>query len=406
MHDMNNRLLEDIIKRVEDVIKKRFETNKIERALEHIIEERPKNVVEGFLERIGFGKSGKRSCNHPLVGKAINWGTFSRKVKASEPYNKLNRRLIEILERKLKVEDIIAEVSELLNDLRGQLIDYIITEEICGAEGLRHIHAPGSAAKREGRNFYLPGERYTSDTLCRLASRLFDSIALGDALGIYSESENLMRGLRQLAEHEQKFGSQESESQEFGAKFRIEPKDLGINENEAIRPYAALLGLILWLMKGLMVEEELELKSLIQSILNDLRVAPICIFFMPSERGGRGRERWSTIYLPRLDIFFDRWIFDEKARKEIEDLRDGLKKFIAAAYRVAEREKRTGEVENAIDVLMDNYDALCRSLMEHGNLDLYATRRMMDIMVDLAIKYGLHMYLRPLGSILSHGHSM
>jgi hypothetical protein len=410
MHDMNNGLLEDIIKRVEDVIKKRFETDEIKRVLEHVIEKRPKNVIEGFLERIGFGK---RSCNHPLVGKAINWGTFSRKVKASEPYNKLNRRLIEILKRGLKVEDIaedIAEVSELLNDLRGQLIDYIITEEICGAEGLRHIHAPGSAAKREGRNFYLPGERYTSDTLCRLASRLFDSIALGDALGIYSESENLMLGLRQLAEHEQKheqkFGSQKSKSQKFGAKFRIEPKDLGINENEAIRPYAALLGLILWLMKKLMVKEELELKSLIQSILNELRVAPICIFFMPSERGGRGRERWSTIYLPRLDIFFDRWIFDEKARKEIEDLRDGLKKFIVAAYRVAEREKRTGEVENAIDVLMDNYDALCRSLMEHGNLDLYATRRMMDIMVDLAIKYGLHMYLRPLGSILRHGHSM
>jgi hypothetical protein len=397
MRDINNRLL------LEDIIK-RFKTDEIQRALEYIIKKRPKNVVEGFLEEVGFGKSGKRSCNHPLVGKAIDWGTFARKVKTSESYNKLNRRLIEILERELKVEDI-AEVSELLNDLRGQLIDYIITKEIRGAEkGLRHIHAPGSVARREGRNFYLPGEKYTDDTLCQLASRLLNSIALGDALGIYSESENLMLGLRQLAG--QKFGSQKSESQKFGAKFRIEPKDLGINENEAIRPYAALLGLILWLMKELMVEEELELKSLIQSILNELRVAPICIFFMPSERGRRGKERWSTIYLPRLDIFLDRWIFDEKARKEIENLRDGLKKFIAAAYRAARREKKMSEVENTIDILMDNYDAFCRRLMEHGSLDLYATRRMMDIIVDLATKYGLHMYLRPLGSILSHGHSM
>jgi hypothetical protein len=387
MHDIdNNRLLEDIIKRIG--------ADEIRRALEHIIEERPKNVVEGFLEEVGFSKSGIRSCNHPLVRKAIDWGTFARKVKALEPYNKLNRKLTEIFERGLEVEDI-AEVRELLNDLRGQLIDYIITKEIRGAEkGLRHIHAPGSVAKKEGRNFYLPGEKYTDDMLYRLASRLLNSISLGDVLGIYSESGNLMLGLRQLA------------AQKFGSKLRVEPEDLGIYENEAIRPYAALLGLIFWLMKELMVEEELELKSLIQSILSELRVAPICLFFMPSERGGRGKERWSTIYLPRLDIFLDRWIFDEKARKKIEDLRDELKKFIAAAYRAARREKKISEVKNTIDLLMDNYDAFCRRLMEHGSLDLYAIRKMMDIIVDLATKYGLRMYLRPLGSILSHGHFM
>jgi hypothetical protein len=387
MHDIdNNRLLEDIIKRIG--------ADEIRRALEHIIEERPKNVVEGFLEEVGFSKSGIRSCNHPLVRKAIDWGTFARKVKTLEPYNKLNRKLTEIFERGLEVEDI-AEVRELLNDLRGQLIDYIITKEIRGAEkGLRHIHAPGSVAKKEGRNFYLPGEKYTDDMLYRLASRLLNSISLGDFLGIYSESGNLMLGLRQLA------------AQKFGSKLRVEPEDLGIDENEAIRPYAALLGLIFWLMKELMVEEELELKSLIQSILSELRVAPICLFFMPSERGGRGKERWSTIYLPRLDIFLDRWIFDEKARKKIEDLRDELKKFIAAAYRAARREKKISEVKNTIDLLMDNYDAFCRRLMEHGSLDLYAIRKMMDIIVDLATKYGLRMYLRPLGSILSHGHFM
>jgi len=387
MHDIdNNRLLEDIIKRIG--------ADEIRRALEHIIEERPKNVVEGFLEEVGFSKSGIRSCNHPLVRKAIDWGTFARKVKTLEPYNKLNRKLTEIFERGLEVEDI-AEVRELLNDLRGQLIDYIITKEIRGAEkGLRHIHAPGSVAKKEGRNFYLPGEKYTDDVLYRLASRLLNSISLGDVLGIYSESGNLMLGFRQLA------------AQKFGSKLRVEPEDLGIDENEAIRPYAALLGLIFWLMKELMVEEELELKSLIQSILSELRVAPICLFFMPSERGGRGKERWSTIYLPRLDIFLDRWIFDEKARKKIEDLRDELKKFIAAAYRAARREKKISEVKNTIDLLMDNYDAFCRRLMEHGSLDLYAIRKMMDIIVDLATKYGLRMYLRPLGLILSHGHFM
>jgi len=372
-------ILEELVKRVEE--------DDIQKALERVIKKKnkkksSKDTVKDFLNEVGFGK---KSCDHPLVGEIVNWGTFSDKwVKKSEPYNKLSKKLTEILGKGLKTEYVI-EVKTLLNDLRSQLIDYILVKEICGAEkGIRNIHAPGSVAKGEGMGYYFPGEEYTEDTLHWLAFRLCSSIALGDSLGIYSENESLMLKLNQLA------------VQKFGSKFRIKPRDLGIDRYEAAHPYAALLGLILWLMKELMVEEKSELKTLIQSILDELRASPICLFFLPSGR----REQWKTIYLPRLDIFIERWILNEKARKMLEGLRDGLRKFIG----VAERKGEESEVKNAIDLLMDNYDAFCRGLMEYSSLDLHAARRMMDIIVDLATKYGLSTHLRPLGSILSHVH--
>jgi len=376
-------ILEELIRKE---IVKGIEESDIRKALERVIEKKnPENIVKDFF--------GKKSCNHPLVGKVINWGSFfDKRIKKSEPYVELNKKLTEIVERGLEVEYII-RVKDLLENLRNLLIDYIITEEIYSAEkGLRHIHTPGSVAKSEGRNFYFPGEEYTEDTLYWLAFRLCSSIALGDSFGIYSENENLMLKLKQLA------------AQKFGSKFRIMPGDLGIDKREAAHPYVALLGLTLWLMEQSITEEKSELKTLIRSILDELRTSPICVFFMPTGK----KERWATIHLPRLDIFIDRWILYEKARKKLEDLRNELKRFIAAAYSAvksaAKKERRVREIENTIDLLMDNYDTFCQRLMEYGSLDLYASRRMMDIILDLATRYGLSIYLHPLGSILSHGH--
>jgi len=65
--------MRDIRKRLEELIKK-IEISEIQETLEHILEKRPKNVVESFLEGVGFGKG---FCNHPLIGKTINWGYFS-----------------------------------------------------------------------------------------------------------------------------------------------------------------------------------------------------------------------------------------------------------------------------------------------------------------------------------------
>ena len=51
---------------------------------------------------------------------------------------------------------------------------------------------------------------------------------------------------------------------------------------------------------------------------------------------------------------------------------------------------------------MSNYEAFCRRLIEHGNIDLYAIRRLMDIIVDLGTRYNLKIYLGPLGSVIGY----
>lgn len=382
--------MDDIRGRLEECIK-RVGVDRIQEALEHVLEKRPKDVVKSFLERAGFGE-----FDHPLVGnkKIIDLGNFVKEARKSESYRRLNDKLVEILERGLKDGDI-DEISGHLKDLRNQLIDHIINNRIRGAgKGLRHIHAPGSVARSKGMNFYFPGEEYTDDILCHLASRFCHSIALGGSLGIYSENRDLMMRLAQLAAYM------------HWSRVRIEPKNLkigryGISRYEAERPHAALLAFILWLVeRRLTAKEDHEVEALIHSILDGLKTSPICLFFMPPEE-----ERWSTIYIPRLDTFIDRWILNEAARRGIKDLRNSLLEFIARACNAARR-RGAREVENSIDLLMDNYEALCRGLIEHGSPDPYAVRRMMDIMVDLATKYGLSIYLRPLSSVAGHERPM
>jgi hypothetical protein len=356
----------------------------IQDALKRVIVEKPKDIVRDFLREINF--SGK-ICAHPLIRSAVNIPNMmkSKNVKGSEYYKKLNDKLIRILKEGMKAEDII-EIKDLLENLKNKAIDYITEQEVGKIEqGLRHIHAPGSVAKSEGRNLYFPGEKYAQETLYRLASRLCDSIALGDSIGIYSENEDLMVRFKQLA------------YQKFKSKFKIElkGKDLDISEDEANYPYAVLLGFTFWLAKLLLIEEEHEIRALVQSILDYLKTSAISLFFMPPEK-----EKWSTINLPRLDIFIDKWVLNEESRDKIETLRSELKHFITDARRKAKREGEVKEIENTIDLLMNNYDAFCHRLIEYGDLDLYALRGMMDIIVDLGTKYGLKMYLKPLGSVI------
>ena len=289
------------------------------------------------------------------------------------------------MKRGVKVEDL-KNIEDLVNCLRSVAIEYI-AEKIGEAEqGLRHFHRPGCVAKSEARNLYFPGEDYKKETLSWLAYGFFSSVTIGDNLGIYSENDKLMFNLKQLA-------------QRFESKSGIEPSRLGISRDEENRPYTTLLAFILWLAKRLDggKEEEVEFKALAQSILDTLRVSTISLLFMPPEK-----EKWGTISLPRLDAFIDRWILNEESRAKIEAFRDSLKYFLDEARKAAKRERRTKELENAIDLLMNSYEALCKNLIEHGSLDFYAMRRLMDVMIDIATKYNIRAFMRPLGMIVDY----
>jgi hypothetical protein len=358
----------------------------IEGAQEKVAKRRPKTIADGFLEEISFNE---KLYNHPLVGKAIKKGftaNLVQNLRKSEYYKKLNEKLNDVLKRGVNAEDL-RNIEDLVNGLRSIAIEYIVKEISEAEQGLRHLHRPGCVAKSEARNLYFPGEYYTKETLSWLAYGFFSSIAIGDNLGIYSENDKLMFNLKQLA-------------QRLGSKFGIEPRRLGISEDEENRPYTTLLAFILWLAKRLDggKEEEVEFKALAQSILDTLRVSTISLLFMPPEE----KEKWGTVSLPRLDAFIDRWILNEESRAKIEAFRDSLKYFLDEARKAAKREGRTKELENAIDLLMNSYEALCKNLIEHGSLDFYAMRRLMDVMIDIATKYNIRAFMRPLGIIVDH----
>jgi hypothetical protein len=364
--------------------------NEIQDALKKVIERKSENIAESFLDEVNF--VGKLRA-HPLVGKVggvgrrrvsvIDMGNLMRNIRRSEYYKKLYEKLTEISKQQVMIKDIV-EIKDLLEGLKSKAIDFIVKQIGTTRQGLRHFHAPGSVAKSEGRNLYFPGEKYTQEILYQLASRLCNSIALGNDIGIYSENEDLMIQLKQLA------------YQKFKSKFKIELKDLDISEDEANHPFAVLLGFTLWLVKLLLIEEKHEIRTLIQSILDNLKTSAISLFFMPQKEV----EKWSTISLPRLDIFVEKWVLNKESRDKIEALRRELKHFITAAREEAEKKGKVEEVKKTIDLLMSNYDAFCRRLIEYGDLDFYVLRRVMDIIVDLGTRYGLKMHLKSLGSVM------
>jgi hypothetical protein len=379
--------VEDVVERVNiDEIRGALE-RVIEGAQEKVAKRRPKTIADGFLEEISFNE---KLYNHPLVGKAIKKGftaNLVQNLRKSEYYKKLNEKLNDVLKRGVNAEDL-RNIEDLVNGLRGIAIEYIVKEISEAEQGLRHLHRPGCIAKSEARNLYFPGEYYTKETLSWLAYGFFSSIAIGDNLGIYSENDKLMFNLKQLA---QIFGLKSK------SKFKIESSMLGISKDEEDRPYATLLAFILWLAKKLSAErgEEVEIKALARSILDNLRVSTISLLFMPPQK-----EKWGTISLPRLDMFIDRWILNEESRAKIEALRDALQRFVVVARKTAERERRVKELENAIDLLMDSYEVLCKNLIEHGSLDFHAMRRLVDVIIDIATKYDIRAFLEPLGTVV------
>ena len=149
-------------------------------------------VTNEFLRRIRFGSG---LCMHPIVRKCIDWGNLSRMYRNTNIYRKLS----EVINKAISIPDptVISEISDLLERLRMFIINQIIQRYSEASEGLRHIHVPGSVARREARNLYF-GEKYSENGLLEMALHLCGSIAIGNAMAIYSEDEELMQGLKRI----------------------------------------------------------------------------------------------------------------------------------------------------------------------------------------------------------------
>ncbi|MEM1661164.1 MAG: hypothetical protein QXR17_08535 [Candidatus Bathyarchaeia archaeon] len=353
----------------------------VKSALEKLVasqknQEENQEMVRSFLDEVGFKGIFQL---HPLVGRIIAigiWGRIANKYQKTHTYKRIKEKLSEILRRQRVEEEDIREIRDLLIELRKMAVDFI-DEKIVGnvKQGLRHVHAPGSVAKGEARNLYF-GEKFTDDDLYRLASRLCSSIAFGGYTGIYSEDEDFIRNLKQLIVS---FG--------FGPPFKIEEnrlREIGIREDDLDHPYIVFLKFVMWLKNQICIDVDPEKRKVCSSILNMLQSATISVFFMPPNR-----EKWCTISFPRLDFFINNWIQDDEARKRLEALAENIDNFIKITRREARKRKELDKVENIISLLMNDYEMLCRKLIEQGASDFHALRSIMDLIIDLSARYSI-----------------
>ncbi|MEM0500368.1 MAG: hypothetical protein QXY59_05015 [Candidatus Korarchaeota archaeon] len=64
--------------------------------------------------------------------------------------------------------------------------------------------------------------------------------------------------------------------------------------------------------------------------------------------------------------------------------------------KLEKKEREARKVRNVINILMSNYEILCRRLIEYGVPDFYALRNIMDIVVDLSTEYGIRFRFKSL----------
>jgi hypothetical protein len=374
-----NKELRDVLK----IIIEGITVEEIEHAIEEVIKERPSEPAEQFLSEIRFQN---KITTHPLLRKVVDLGNLKRSITSNDSYKHLNDRLLDIIHRgKPEITDI-SEIQVDIANLIDTALDFIINKQVCGAEkGLRNIHAPGSVAKTEALNLYFPGEKYTDEELSELALRLSSSIAIGENLGLFSENSKLMKELKQLS------------SQYFGKPYRIDNlKDLDISVYESNYPFATLLGFLLWLAmkRDRSIGNE---RELLNSIINELKKSSIILYFIP----GGEREKWKTIRIPNLDAFVNNWILDRNNRDSIQGLRGVINSIISGVRKAS---KGRSKLNNIMLVLMNYYESLCQRLIYYGDLDLYAMRRILDIIMEISAELDLRPDLHYISRMLEPGY--
>jgi len=372
-------------KELRDAVKSCIENitvEEIEHAIEEVIKKRPSESAEQFLSEIRFQS---KIITHPLLRKVVDLGNLKRSITSNDSYKHLNDRLLDIIHRgKPEITDI-SEIQVVIAELIDTALNFIIKQACKAEDGLRNIHAPGSVAKTEALNLYFPGEKYTDEELSELALRLSSSIAIGENLGLFSENSKLMKELKQLS------------SQYFGKPYKIDKlKDLDISVYESNYPFATLFGFLLWLAmkRDRTIGNE---RELLNSIINELKKSSVILYFIP----GGEREKWKTISIPNLDAFVNNWILDRNNRDSIQGFRKVINSIISG---VGKASKGRAKLSNLMLVLMNYYESLCQRLIYYGDLDLYAMRRILDIIMEISAELDLRPDLHYISRILEPGY--
>jgi hypothetical protein len=361
----------DTEKLIDEIVKTRRESK--EKLKADWEEKWAKDKAREIAKRI---KNEVIECNHPILRKVINWGGLKRKGR---PLEETIYDLLVKEDKELGAEEF-RRLSEKLGEFREEALGYV-EERMRGVEGrdLKPEHAPGSVSRTEAGNLYF-GEGYNEQTLVQLATQLSDSTCIGQNFGVYFSNSELRDDLKR--ELISSFGKEHITSPGDLHKLFIEP------QLESDKPYLLLLKLLLWLYRRYLEEPEATRKGSLRRMCQLLRETDGVLYFTP----GLERMKWATIPLPRLDIFFSRWLDADERRRSLQEMSHGLYHFIGDVRRAVTK-KAEPAVQNKFELLVTYYDMFCAQLLRSGTIPDEVLRRIVDIVMELSDQCGVSINL-------------
>lgn len=320
--------------------------------------EETKRIAKGIKNKIF-------EIKHPVVEKLIDWGNLKGRTKYAE---ELEQILENLVSKEIKREDY-DKLGEKIEEFKRGLMGDI--ERLTRGErerDLRPLHVPGSVGRDEARNLYF-GEEYDKGALYRLAMRLLESVCFGSNIAIYFDNQELREDIRKIF------------LREFGSCHVVGDNlnNLKVHPLETRSPYIILMKFLLWLYKYIEADQQWH------RIIDLLEQTEGVIYLTP----GNEKVNYSTIPLPRLDIFCVNWLMVAERRKALEEMKDSLFSFMREIEKSAKKLKRQKAAQNELRVLVTYYDMLCFHLLQSGFINHEPLRRIIDIALGLSQSYGV-----------------
>ncbi|MEM4679846.1 MAG: hypothetical protein QXL98_02780 [Thermofilaceae archaeon] len=335
----------------------------VERLIEEInkCREKPFSSQKEIEEIAKEIKNEMFEVEHAIVRKKIEWGSVKGRTESART---LLQKIRDVLENGIKSTADIASLAEAIEEYKMEVMKEI-ERKLFGESDLRSV--PGSVAGEEAGNLYF-GESYSGEAIQRVGTWLLQSTCIGEDIAVYFTDETLRRIIRSILMR--RLLSNHVRNEELGR--------LRIHKVEGDKPYTVLAKFLLWVLAG-----DQEAQSHEGDMTELLRKAEGVIFCVP----GKGKEKEFTIPMPRLDLFFSRWIAVPKRRKALEDMRDSLYNFMKE---VEKRAKIVGEqkrVENTFRLISTYGEILYTDLLKSGFINHEPLRRLVDLIVELSGEY-------------------
>ncbi len=379
--------MEDLRVQLSNLIRKEFVMPNLEELINELKSGRRREKLDRKkLEKRIFDSA--RIVKHPLLRKVIDWGNVWGKLKEERA------RVAKNVEKMLKGEgdylELLNESINLLEEIRDRAIERIVEAIRKSKMGVRPIHVPGSIASSEIPNLYF-GEKYDERSLGEMSLRLIRSICIGNSVAAYLEGGTLEDLLEVIKEDIlRNYGVGERHILENGLK------ELKISGIESSRPYIVLVKFLIWLFEKYDEERDEKMKSLLEAVIKDLKVAYGLIYFTP----GGTKEDWNTMVLPRLERFISGWLEDSRRRAVIRDFAWGLYRFVGAVFERAGRLRETDKARNMLDLLFNYVDIVLKQMVETGKIVWEPLRRVVDLIVEISLRYDVPMSLHFVNHLL------